>query len=70
MTCPSTGKITRIFDLECVSCVELSQDLKEVWVILKSGHKFRAGESNAHSESSPESTMNNFADAFKELSGG
>ena len=65
---PATGRITRIFNLESVDDIEVSDCEREIWITLKSGHKFRVFEQAAHTEHNTESIMKRYSDLYKKIS--
>ena len=69
MTCSVTDTVKRVFDLERVEVVELSDCGKQVWVVMQSGYRFMAGETNCHSAVSADLLMDSFTEAFKKLGG-
>ena len=64
MRCLTTGDIKRIFDLESVECIELSDDGRLCEVTLKSGKTFTACELTGFSETTPEMVIDSFAEKF------
>lgn len=66
--CSATGNITGMLNLESVDLVTLSECGTEIWVVLKSGHKFRVFEQTSFNTTTIEDVMNGFATAFKKLS--
>jgi len=62
------GDIVRIFDLDAVECVEVSDCGREIWVFLKSGKSFTLFELNGHSEISVADVMEKFIQKYKAVS--
>ena len=66
---PATGRIISIFNLESVDAIEVSDCEREIWVTLKSGHKFKVFEMVAHSDHTTEIVMQRYSDLYKKISG-
>ncbi len=65
---PATGRIIRIFNLDSVDDIEVSDCEREIWITLKSGHKFRVFELVSYTEDSVESIMKRYSDLYKKIS--
>ena len=65
--CPATGKIKKIFNLESVDAIEVSDCEREVWITLNNGYRFRAFEIAGFHDMTVDIIMDKFAETYKKL---
>ena len=68
MRCLITGSIQRIFNMEAVDVIEVSDCGMEILVTLRSGHSFRLFEPAGHHNTTIDEVMEKMAEKYKLLS--